>query len=263
MTPPHSPSNLPQFSLRGRTALITGASRGLGRAIALAFAAAGARLALVGREKSTLEAVGKESELHGSEVHCFPYDLAKVEGIAGLFAEVEEATGGPDILVNVAGRNFRGPSVDFPLTQWQGILDLNLTVPFVLSQCFARPLMAAGKAGKIVNIASLLTERGRALIAAYTASKGGIGQLTKALAVEWAPHKINVNAVGPGYFRTELTRPLYEDPAFNRWVLEKTPMGRWGEPSDLAGAAVFLASPAADFITGQTLYVDGGWLAHL
>jgi gluconate 5-dehydrogenase len=253
----------PQFTLEGRSALVTGASRGLGRAIALALAAAGANLALIGREKSTLEAVGGEAERYGKRVFCLPYDLAKIEGIAGLYGRVHETTGGIDILVNVAGRNIRGPSADYPLAEWRSVLELNLTAPFVLSQCFARARISANQPGKIVNIASLLTERGRAQIAAYTASKGGIGQLTKALAVEWAPYRINVNGVGPGYFRTELTRPLYEDPEFDRWVLDKTPMRRWGEPGDLAGAAVFLASPAADFITGQILYVDGGWLAHL
>ncbi len=249
--------------LEGRTALITGASRGLGRAIASGFAAAGAKLALIGRIRSNLEAVAEELRNSAAEVHCFPYDLSKIEGIPELYEWIVAAAGEVNILINVAGKNFRVPAVDFPMEEWRSILDLNLTAPFVLSQCFARPLIREGKPGKIVNIASLMTAATRPMIPAYTASKGAIGQLTKALAVEWAEHRINVNAVGPGYFKTELTRPLHQDPAFNKWVLDRTPMRRWGEPRDLVGAVVFLSSSASDFITGQILYVDGGWLANV
>lgn len=249
--------------LEGRTALITGASRGLGRAIAAGFAASGARLALIGRIRSNLEVVADELRNGGAEVHCFPYDLSKIEGIPELYEWIVAAAGEVNILINVAGKNFRVPAVDFPLEEWRSVLDLNLTAPFVLSQCFARPLIREGKPGKIVNIASLMTAATRPMIPAYTASKGAIGQLTKALAVEWAEHRINVNAVGPGYFKTELTKPLHQDPAFDKWVLDRTPMKRWGEPGDLVGAVVFLSSSAADFITGQILYVDGGWLANV
>ena len=168
-----------------------------------------------------------------------------------------------DILVNVAGTIYRTDAVDFPIDQWQRILTLNLTVPFVLSQSFAQACIDGKHPGKIINIASLLSEAARPGIPAYTASKGGIKQLTMALAVEWAKYKINVNAIGPGYFETELTKPLVEDKEFTRWVEESTPLGRWGVPDELCGVAVFLASPASDFITGQTLYVDGGWLANL
>lgn len=259
-------SNEPQTvsrALEGRTALITGASRGLGRAIAAGFAAAGAKLALIGRIRSNLEAVAEELRNSGAVVHCFPYDLSKIDGIPELYEWIAAAAGEVNILINVAGKNFRVPAIDFPLEEWRSILDLNLTAPFVLSQCFARPLIREGKPGKIVNIASLMTAATRPMIPAYTASKGAIGQLTKALAVEWAEHRINVNAVGPGYFKTELTRPLHQDPAFNKWVLDRTPMKRWGEPGDLVGAVVFMSSSAADFITGQVLYVDGGWLANI
>lgn len=255
---PNSP-----ITLAGRTALVTGASRGLGRAIAQAYAKAGARLALLGRIRTTLEATAAEIRESGTEVCCFTFDLADIDAIPALFANVTECIGPLDILVNVAGRNFRAKATEYPLREWRSVIDLNLTAPFVLSQCFARSLIQEGRAGKIVNVASLLTEAARPMIPAYTASKGAIGQLTKALAVEWAPHRINVNAIGPGYFKTELTRPLFEDPIFDRWVLDRTPMKRWGEPADLTGAAVFLASTASDFITGQILYVDGGWLAHL
>ncbi|RPI22160.1 MAG: SDR family oxidoreductase [Acidobacteria bacterium] len=250
-------------ALEGRTALITGASRGLGRAIATGFAAAGAKLVLIGRVRSNLESVAQELRDKGAEVHCFPYDLSKVEGIPELYEWITSAAGEVNILINVAGKNFRVPAIEFPLEEWRGVVDLNLTAPFVLSQCFARPLIREGKPGKIVNIASLMTAAARPMIPAYTASKGALGMLTKALAVEWAQYRINVNAVGPGYFKTELTRPLHQDPVFDKWVLERTPMKRWGEPGDLVGAVVFLSSSAADFITGQILYVDGGWLANV
>lgn len=252
-----------KFSLKNKTALITGSSRGLGKAIALAFAGAGADVVLVSRSESALLKVKKEIEQKGGRAYIFPFDLFQVNGISELFHQIHAETGRVDILVNVAGTIFRTDAVDFPLDQWQRILTLNLTVPFVLSQSFAQACIAGKHPGKIINIASLLSEAARPGIPAYTASKGGIKQLTMALAVEWAKYKINVNAIGPGYFETELTKPLVDDKAFTRWVKESTPLGRWGVPDELTGAAVFLASPASDFITGQTIYVDGGWLANL
>jgi gluconate 5-dehydrogenase len=252
-----------KFSLAGRIALVTGASRGLGRAIARAFVEAGADLVVVSRGKQALEEAAADFRSTGKRAWAFDYDLGEVDGIPDLFARITAETGLIQILANVAGVNIRGQAVDFPLKEWRRVLELNVTAPFVLSQCFARELIRRGEPGKIINIASLLTEAARPTIPAYTASKGAIRQLTKALAVEWAKHRINVNAVGPGYFSTELTRPLWEDPQFDRWVLDRTPMRRWGQPGDLTGAAVFLASPASDFVTGHILYVDGGWLANL
>ncbi|NOY59444.1 MAG: SDR family oxidoreductase [Calditrichaeota bacterium] len=252
-----------RFSLNDKTALITGASRGLGKAIALAFADAGANVVLVSRSESTLLKVKKEIEQKEGRANIFPFDLFQVDEVGELFHRIRAETGHVDILVNVAGTIFRTDAVDFPLDQWQRILTLNLTVPFVLSQSFARACIDGKHPGKIINIASLLSEAARPGIPAYTASKGGIKQLTMALAVEWAKYKINVNAIGPGYFETELTKPLVDDKAFTRWVKESTPIGRWGLPDELTGAAVFLASAASDFITGQTIYVDGGWLANL
>jgi gluconate 5-dehydrogenase len=250
-------------ALAGTTALVTGSTRGLGRAIAQAFAAAGANLVLMARDSEALERQASELRASGVRVWSFAFDLARVEEIPEMYTGLVREVGEVNALVNVAGVNSRSPAVDFPLDEWRRVLDVNLTAPFVLCQCFARELIGRGAPGKVVNIASLLTQAARPMIVAYTASKGGVGQLTKALAVEWAPHRINVNAVGPGYFRTDMNRPLFEDPAFNQWVIDRTPMRRWGEPEDLAGAVVFLASPAADYITGQVLYVDGGWLANL
>jgi gluconate 5-dehydrogenase len=149
------------------------------------------------------------------------------------------------------------------LDDWRTVIDLNLTAAFALSQAFARDRIAAGKPGKIINIASLMSSASRPGTSPYTASKGGILSLTQALALDWAKHGIHVNAIGPGYIDTPLTKPLVDDPKFNAWVTERCPLGRWGTPDDLAGAAVFLASPASDFITGQIIYADGGWLAHI
>lgn len=252
-----------KFSLVGQIALVTGASRGLGKAITVNFAKAGADVILIARGKDALEKVAAEVEQVGRRAWIFSFDLFKTEQIPALFEQILKATGKVDILVNVAGTIHRQSAVDFPLNKWRQVIELNLTTPFIISQCFARACIEAKRAGKIINIASLLSEGARPTIPAYTASKGAIKQLTKALAVEWAPYQINVNAIGPGYFETELTRPLVENREFNRWVLENTPMNRWGQPVDLVGAAIFLASKAADFITGQVLYVDGGWLANL
>lgn len=252
-----------KFSLDNRISLITGASRGLGKAIAIAFAEAGANTVLISRGKNALSSTAREVEKFGCKSWVFPFDLSKTGEIERLFDQILKIVGKIDILVNSAGTIHRGPATDCPLNNWNQVIELNLTAPFVLSQCFARSCIAEKRPGKIINIASLASDRARAFIPAYTASKGGIRQLTKALAVEWAPYKINVNAIGPGYFDTELTRTLVENQKFNQWVLENTPMKRWGEPGDLVGAAIFLASKASDFITGQILYVDGGWLASL
>lgn len=251
------------FCLSNKTALITGASRGLGRAIALAFAEAGADVALVSRGKEALNTLAQEIEGLGRKSWGFPFDLTRVKKISDRFDQILNTTKRLDVLVNVAGMIHREPAVDFPLEKWEEIITLNLTSPFVLSQCFARACFVSKQPGKIINIASLASERTRGSIPAYNASKGGIRQLTRSLAVEWASHQINVNAIGPGYFETELTKSLVENKTFNRWVLDNTPMNRWGQPDDLVGAAVFLASKASDFITGQVLYVDGGWLASL
>ncbi len=254
---------MPDFLLKNKTALITGASRGLGKAIALAFAEAGADVILLSRNSQALEKVASQITGMGRKAWVYAYDLADVPGIPALFRTVHLEVGRVDILVNVAGTIFRTDAVDFPLDEWERILKINLTAPFVLSQSFARACIEGKHVGKIINIASLLSEAARPSIPAYTASKGGIKQLTKALAVEWAKHGINVNAIGPGYFATELTKPLVENEDFSRWVKESTPLGRWGVPEELTGAAVFLASSASDFITGQIIYVDGGWLANL
>jgi len=254
---------LNKFSLKDKTALVTGASRGIGKAIAIAFAEAGANVIIVSRSQQALDKIAEEITSFGQKAWAFGYDISRSDDIYNFYHKVVSQTGPVDILVNVAGTIYRTDSVDFPLDKWQMSLDVNLTAPFLFCQCLARSCIEREQPGKIINITSLLSERGRPTIPAYAVSKGGLKLLTIVLAVEWAKYKINVNAIGPGYIETEFTRPLVENEAFNKWVLEKTPMDRWGLPNDLTGAALFLASEASDYITGQTIYIDGGWLANL
>jgi len=250
------------FDLTGRTALITGAGRGIGRALAQGFAEQGADVALVARTTDQLEAVKREIEDQtGRKAWAFPFDLASLAGIGPLFDDIIHATGGIDILAHCAGTTVREPTEDASLEGFNHIIEVNLTSALLLSQGFCKHRRAVQKGGRIINIGSLACHAARPTIAAYACSKMGLLGLTKTLAVEWAKYGINVSAIGPGYIATELTAPLQADAEFSRWVLSKTPLGRWGRPEDLIGTAVLLASPAGDFITGQIFYVDGGWTA--
>jgi gluconate 5-dehydrogenase len=255
-------SNL--FSLAGKTAMVTGGGRGIGAAITKGLAEHGADVAIVARSKEQLEAAARQ--LHagtGRKIWAFPFDLGGIEGIDNFFENVVTETKGIDILVNCAGTIIRGPAEDVDLKTWNQVIEVNLTSTFVLSQAFCRHCKKAVKPGRIINIGSLTCHGARPTTAAYASSKGGLLSLTKTLAVEWAKYNINVNAIGPGYIATELTEPLWTDEDFNKWVLSKTPLARWGRPDDLVGTAVLLASRAGEFITGQIIYVDGGWLALL
>ena len=246
----------------GRTALITGAGRGIGLALAKGLAEQGADVAVIARTESQLLSAKEAIEGQtGRRAWAFPFDLAAVEGVEHLFDSIVRATGQVDILVNCAGTTVRSPAEEMSLVDFSRVMDVNLTSALRLSQAFCRHRREAAKGGRIINIGSLACHAARPTIAAYTCSKMGLLGLTKTLAVEWAQYDINVNAIGPGYIATELTAPLRADAEFDRWVLSKTPLGRWGRPEDLVGTAVLLASPAGQFITGQIFYVDGGWTA--
>jgi 2-deoxy-D-gluconate 3-dehydrogenase len=247
------------FDLTGRAAVVTGAGRGLGRALALALAEAGADVAPVTRRPvldltADIERLGRR---------CAPLtaDLANPEDVEAVIPEAVQAFGRVDILVNNAGVISRAPAVDTTPEDWHRVLQVNLHAVFRLCQAAAREMLPRRR-GKIINIASLASFEVGVLVSPYAASKGAVGQLTKALANEWAPHGINVNAIAPGYLTTEMTRALREDPVRNAAILERIPAGRWGRPEDLGGAVVFLASPASDYVHGHLLAVDGGWLAR-
>jgi gluconate 5-dehydrogenase len=249
------------FSLEGKLAFITGGSRGIGNGAARALAQSGAGVILAGRNAAELERAATELRQFAIQVHIAPFDLSQTNGIAGWFESLCAEWGTPEILVNSAGINLRGAAVDLSLDDWNAVITLNATAIFELSRSLARLLIREGRGGSIINIASLMTAAARPGISPYTASKGAVGQLTKALAVEWAQHGILVNAIAPGYVDTDLNTALIQDPAFDSWVKSRCPLGRWATPEDIAWPVVFLASSAARFITGQVIYVDGGWLA--
>jgi 2-deoxy-D-gluconate 3-dehydrogenase len=251
---------LDAFRLDGKNALVTGSDKGLGAAIALALAEAGANVAIHARGGGPPETCKKICALSRLSIFLTA-DLAD-PGSAPDLIECAEAQLGPlDILVNNAGIIRRAPAVEYREEDWTEVLAVNLSSVFQLCQAAGKRMLGRNS-GKIVNIASLLTFQGGVFVPAYAAAKGGVGQLTKALANEWAPKRINVNAIAPGYMATDNTKALRADPARSEQILERIPAGRWGEPDDLAGAAVFLCSRASDYVNGHVLAVDGGWLAR-
>ena len=247
------------FDLSGKVAVITGANTGIGQGIALALAAAGADIAAVGRSAAT-ETVEKARAL-GRRAEIISADLSSIEPVGRVVDEAVDKLGGLDILVNNAGIIRRNDSLDFTEDDWDAVMDTNLKSVFFLCQAAARHMVKQG-GGKIINIASMLTFQGGIRVPSYTASKSGIGGLTKLLANEWAAKGINVNAIAPGYIATNNTAALQADETRNRQIMERIPAGRWGSPEDMGGAAVFLASSAADYVQGHILAVDGGWLAR-
>jgi 2-deoxy-D-gluconate 3-dehydrogenase len=249
------------FRLDGKVALVTGAATGLGAAIAAALAEAGAAVAVHGNRRPATETAAALTA-DGHNAAAFQADLSTTAGASTLFTAVEAHFGHIDILINNAGTIHREAAVDTTLESWQQVLQVNLTSVFQLCQLFACGVFAREATGKIVNIASLLSFQGGIRVPAYAASKGGIAQLTKALANEWAPRGIQVNAIAPGYFATSNTEALQADETRNRQILERIPAGRWGQPRDLAGAALYLSAPASDYVTGTVLTVDGGWMGR-
>ena len=245
------------FDLSGRVALVTGAYRGLGFSIARGLAHAGATVILNGRKPDELARAAKALTDATLKADVAVFDITDRDAIhAGVDAAIARH-GAIDILVNNAGIQRRGPLVDFPQKEWDEVIATNLTAPFVVSQAVL-PGMIARKRGKIIHVASLMSELARPTVVPYTAAKGGVRQLTRGMAVELAPMGIQVNAIAPGYFATEMNRALIDDAEFNAWVCKRTPAGRWGEPDELAGLAVFLASGASNYMTGQMLVMDGG-----
>lgn len=245
------------FGLADRVALVTGATRGLGFAIARGMAEAGATVLLNGRRPAELEQAARTLTKDGLRADCAAFDVTDRDAIHAGIAAATAKHGGVDILVNNAGIQRRAPMPEFTPEAWNDVIATNLTAPFMVSQAVL-PGMIARKHGKIVHIASLLSEFGRPTVIPYAAAKGGVRQLTRGMAVELAAHNIQVNAIAPGYFATEMNRALLDDVEFNAWVCKRTPAGRWGEPAEIAGLAVFLSSRAADYMTGQIVFIDGG-----
>ena len=252
---------LESFRLDGKNALVTGSHRGLGAAIALALAQAGANVGLHGRSGGGEAGCEKLREL-GRKSFYIAGDLAKPETCPALIQKTIDEFGSIDILVNNAGTIRRALAVEYPQAYWDELIAVNLTAVFRLSQLAGEHMLKRSAPGKILNIASLLSFQGGILVPAYAAAKGGVAQLTRALANEWASKGINVNAIAPGYMATDNTAALRSDPFRSQQILERIPAGRWGEPSDIAGAAVFLCSAASDYIHGSVLVIDGGWMGR-
>jgi gluconate 5-dehydrogenase len=252
-----APARRHPFDLSGRVALVTGAYRGLGYAIARGLAAAGARVVLNGRNADTLAEAAQRLHGEGFTVEYARFDVTDADAVRDGVADIAQRVGAIDILVNNAGIQRRHAFVDFPRRDWDDIIATNLTAPYLVSQAVL-PAMIERRRGKIIHVASLMSELARPSVVPYTAAKGGIRQLTRGMAVELARHNVQVNAIAPGYFATEMNRALLDDPAFDGWVKQRTPAGRWGQPDEIGGLAVFLASPAADYVTGEMIMIDGG-----
>lgn len=251
------------FDLSGRIALVTGSSKGIGFAIARALAEAGATIVLNGRDTDSLaRAQNSLAAEHGVTAHIAAFDVTDAEAVTAGVAAIERNIGPIEILFNNAGMQHRTPLEDFPLDAWHRITTVNLDSVFFVGQAVARHMIPRGH-GKIVNICSVQSELGRPGIAPYSATKGAVKMLTKGMAIDWGRHGLQVNGLGPGYFRTELNQALVDDPTFSGWLATRTPTGRWGEVEELAGAAIFLASDASSFINGHILYVDGGITSSL
>ena len=255
--------SLELFDLTGKVALVTGGTHGLGMAIASALAEAGATLVINDLSEDKLDRAVKEYAANGVRAHGYLFDVTDEKAVADAIAKIAAEVGPVDILVNNAGIIKRIPATQMTLAEWNAVINVDLTAPFILSKAVAHGMIERG-GGKIINMCSMMSEVGRDTVSAYAAAKGGLKMLTRNLATEWARHNIQVNGIGPGYFATAQTAPIRTDGhPFNEFILKRTPAMRWGNPEDLAGTAVFLASRASDFVNGQVVYVDGGILASL
>jgi gluconate 5-dehydrogenase len=253
---------LEMFSLQGRTALITGSSQGIGFALARGLASAGATVIVNGRRVEKLTAAAEALRAESATIVEAAFDATDSHAVKVAIDKIEAEVGAIDILVNNTGIQRRGSLVEMPDETWHEVMKANVDSVFYVSKAVASHMIPRNR-GKIINICSVMSELGRPTVAPYTASKGAVKMLTKAMCAEWAAHNIQVNGIGPGYFKTELTEALVNDETFSAWLTTRTPARRWGEVQELAGAAVFLASPASDFVNGHILYVDGGITAVL
>lgn len=251
------------FDLTGKTALITGSSRGLGFCYAKGLAKAGAKIILNDINKDSLEKAIQELHSEGYQVSGYVFDVANEEQILNTFKQLDEKGEHVDILINNAGIQHRQPMVELSVQDWKRVVDIHLTGTFLLGREVAKRMIEKKSGGKIINICSLTSEQARATVAPYTAAKGGIKMLTKSMATEWGKYNIQANAIGPGYILTDMNTALIADEKFDTWVKNSNPSERWGAPEELMGTAVYLASPASNYVNGQVIYVDGGWLAML
>lgn len=251
------------FDLTGKTALITGSTRGLGFAYATGLANAGASVILNGTSEQHMDKALAQLNAQGFNARGFLFNVASEEEIERVFSQLDTENVHVDIVINNAGIQFRKPMLELALSDWQRVLDVNLTSAFLVARAAARRMVARKSGGKIINIGSLTSEAARATVAPYTAAKGGIKLLTKSMAAEWAAYNIQSNGIGPGYILTDMNAALVENKEFDQWVRNSNPSGRWGKPEELIGTAVYLASSASDYVNGQMIYVDGGWLATL
>lgn len=250
------------FDLSGRIALITGSSKGIGYAIARGLSDAGATIILNGRDSEALEKARAELEAGGRKVHARPFDVTDYKAVETAITDIEKEIGPIEILFNNAGIQHRAPLEEFPVEAWERLKATNIDSVFFVGQAVAKHMIPRGR-GKIVNVRSVQAELARPSIAPYTATKGAVKMLTKGMAADWARHGLQINALGPGYFKTELNAALVADPAFSSWLENRTPAGRWGNVDELIGAAIFLASDASSFVNGHVLYVDGGITSSL
>jgi 2-deoxy-D-gluconate 3-dehydrogenase len=252
---------LEKFGLKGKSGIVTGGGSGIGKAIATGVVQAGAEIVIVGRNKERLEKTAGEIQKFGGPVNPIQADVSKMRDIKGLVDRTVKKFGKIDFLFNNAGTIRRTPSEDYTEKDWDEVIDINLKGPFFLAQAVAKVMIAQKRKGKIINTASLMSVQGGKRVPAYAASKGGLSQVTKTMANDWAKYNILVNAIGPGWVKTELTKALQQDKERYAEILGRIPLGRWAESEDVVGTAIFLASDASDYITGQTIFVDGGWLS--
>jgi gluconate 5-dehydrogenase len=248
------------FSVEGKTAIVTGATGGLGFTFVRGLAMRGARVVMNGRNLDKLDQKIEILRKEGLEGYAYPFDVTNSDQVNHSVQRIEDEIGPIDILVNNAGITIRAPLEDYRDEDWVKVISTNLTGPYLIAKAAAKYMIKRRK-GKIINIGSVQSELGRPSITPYTASKGGIKMLTKGMASDWARYNIQVNGIGPGYFKTELTRPLYENPEFDAWLCSRTPSNRWGEPDELLGALLFLSSEASSYVNGHMLYVDGGLIS--